>query len=53
LFFYYFDDGRVLLIHLLLRNAEGNCFFDSATATNCRLIEEKTTMQIPKNRKYF
>jgi hypothetical protein len=47
-----FDDDITLLIHLLLRNFEGNCFFDSATTSNCRLVVAKNTSGA-KNRKTF
>jgi hypothetical protein len=32
-----------LLAHHLLRGFENDCFFASANATNCKLIEEKNT----------
>jgi hypothetical protein len=42
----------VLLIHLLLRDFKNNCFFNSATAANCRLIVAKNTSR-SRNRKFF
>jgi hypothetical protein len=48
--FYMFDDDVSLLIHLLLRNFKGKCFFDYATATNCRLVVAKNTSRNQKQK---
>jgi hypothetical protein len=51
--FYLFDDGMALLIHLLLGGFEDDCFFVSANAPNCTLIEAKNTSRYKETENFL
>jgi hypothetical protein len=53
LFFYLFDDGMALLAHHLPAGYVGDCFLDSATAPECKLVEVKNTSRYQEQKKFF